>query len=67
MPTQFQSMKSTTTPTLPAAAARVVAAFRQAVQRELAQRSDGVAPEALLWAAAKASRGLLAEDRKSVV
>jgi len=54
-------MKTASIPTLPAASARVVAAFRQAVQRELAQRSDGTAPEALLWAAAQASRGLLAD------
>jgi len=36
-------------------------AFHGAYQRELAQRSDGAAPEACLWAAAHASRELLAE------
>ena len=36
-------------------------AFRAAYQRELAQRSDGPSPEASLWAAAHASRELLAE------
>ncbi|HVK31895.1 MAG TPA: glycogen/starch/alpha-glucan phosphorylase [Burkholderiaceae bacterium] len=42
-------------------AAQRMTAFRAAVQRELAQRSDGPTPEALLWAVAHASRELLAE------
>jgi len=41
--------------------ARLAAAFRECVQRELAQRADGASPEALLWAAAHASRELLAD------
>jgi starch phosphorylase len=45
----------------PLSAAQRIAAFRASVQRELAQRSDGATPEALLWAAAHASRELLAE------
>ena len=36
-------------------------AFQAAYRRELAQRSDGASPEACLWAAAQASRELLAE------
>ncbi len=36
-------------------------AFQAAYQRELAQRSDTASPEAGLWAAAHASRELLAE------
>ncbi|MDH4288827.1 MAG: glycogen/starch/alpha-glucan phosphorylase, partial [Aquincola sp.] len=35
--------------------------FRAAYRSELAQRSDGPSPEAVLWAAAHASRALLAE------
>ena len=46
------------TKTQPAALAK---AFRAAYQSELRQRSDGASPEALLWAAAHASRALLAE------
>jgi starch phosphorylase len=38
----------------------VRAAFHHTVERELAQRSDAPSPEALLWAAAHASRDLLA-------
>jgi len=36
-------------------------AFQAAYQRELATRSDGASAEACLWAAAHASRELLAE------
>jgi starch phosphorylase len=36
-------------------------AFQAAYQRELAQRSDGASADACLWAAAHASRALLAE------
>jgi glycogen phosphorylase len=36
-------------------------AFRAAYARELAQRTDTASPEAVLWAAAHASRSLLAE------
>jgi len=39
----------------------LAAAFHAVVQRELAQRSDAGSPESLLWAAAQASRALLAE------
>jgi glycogen phosphorylase len=39
----------------------LAAAFHSIVQRELAQRCDAGTPEALLWAAAHASRSLLAE------
>lgn len=42
-------------------AAQRAAAFRATLLRELAQRSDASSPEALLWAAAHASRDLLAE------
>ena len=45
----------------PVAPTALVAAFNDAVQRELAQRSDRNSPEAWLWAAAQASRALLAE------
>jgi glycogen phosphorylase len=48
------------TKTLPAAKTRLTA-FQSAVERELAQRSDAGSPESLLWAAAHASRELLAE------
>jgi len=41
--------------------AALAAAFKDAVQRELAQRSDRNSPEAWLWAAAQASRAVLAE------
>ena len=41
--------------------ASLAQAFHAAYQRELAQRSDGASPEACLWAAAHASRELLAE------
>ncbi len=41
--------------------AAMAAAFHDTVQRELAQRSDPQSPEAWLWAAAQASRALLAE------
>ena len=42
-------------------AAPLAEAFALAYRRELAQRSDGASAEACLWAAAHASRGLLAE------
>ncbi|MEO5770857.1 MAG: glycogen/starch/alpha-glucan phosphorylase [Burkholderiaceae bacterium] len=42
-------------------AACLAEAFARAYQRELAQRSDGESAEACLWAAAHASRDLLAE------
>jgi len=42
-------------------AANLAHAFQAAYRRELAQRSDGSSPEASLWAAAHASRELLAE------
>ncbi|HET9820907.1 MAG TPA: glycogen/starch/alpha-glucan phosphorylase [Burkholderiaceae bacterium] len=42
-------------------AARLPAAFQEALRRALDQRSDTPSPEALLWAAAQASRDLLAE------
>jgi starch phosphorylase len=48
----------TTTTRKPAALA---AAFHSIVERELAQRVDAGTPESLLWAAAHASRSLLAE------
>jgi starch phosphorylase len=48
----------TTTTRKPAAPA---AAFHSIVERELAQRVDAGTPESLLWAAAHASRSLLAE------
>jgi len=41
--------------------AQLAAAFKAIVQRELAQRCDAGTPESLLWAAAHASRSLLAE------
>ena len=42
-------------------AARLPAAFQEALQHALDQRCDTPSPEALLWAAAHASRELLAE------
>jgi starch phosphorylase len=42
-------------------AAALAQAFKAAYERELAQRSDGATAEACLWAAAHASRELLAE------
>ena len=45
----------------PVAPAALTAAFNDTVQRELAQRSDRNSPDAWLWAAAQASRALLAE------
>jgi glycogen phosphorylase len=42
-------------------AANLAAAFHSIVERELAQRVDAGTPESLLWAAAHASRSLLAE------
>ena len=45
----------------PVALAALTAAFNDTVQRELAQRSDRNSPDAWLWAAAQASRALLAE------
>ena len=45
----------------PVAPTALVAAFNDTVQRELAQRSDRNSPDAWLWAAAQASRALLAE------
>jgi starch phosphorylase len=53
-----------TTPRKPAAAVKAPSlahAFQAAYQRELAQRSDGASADACLWAAAHASRALLAE------
>jgi glycogen phosphorylase len=41
--------------------AALAAAFHSIVERELAQRVDAGTPESLLWAAAHASRSLLAE------
>ena len=52
------------TPTVKKTPAKLASAFQQIVQRELAQRADAgttASPEALLWAAAHASRELLAE------
>ena len=46
---------------LPATRYAVAAAFRAAYEAELAQRSDGASPEAVLWAAAHATRALLAQ------
>jgi glycogen phosphorylase len=51
----------TTTKTTRPAKNPLAAAFESIVQRELAQRCDAGTPEALLWAAAHASRSLLAE------
>jgi starch phosphorylase len=45
----------------PAAGAKLAKAFHANLQRELAQRCDAGTPEALLWAAARACRSLLAE------
>ena len=47
--------------TTPAKAPNLTQAFQAAYARELAQRSDAASPEAGLWAAAHASRELLAE------
>ena len=45
----------------PAAPSVLTMAFRAAYEAELAQRSDGASPEAVLWAAAHATRALLAQ------
>jgi len=47
--------------TASAQAPNLAQSFQVAYERELAQRSDGASPEAGLWAAAHASRELLAE------
>ena len=55
---------TSTAPRKPVGAAKsasLAPAFQAAYRRELAQRSDGASPEACLWAAAQASRELLAE------
>jgi glycogen phosphorylase len=49
------------TPSRRAAASALPAAFHAAFAREMAQRTDLASPEAVLWAAAHASRSLLAE------
>ena len=58
-------MSPATQPASPGAVVRhapsLAPAFQAAYRRELAQRSDGASPEACLWAAAQASRELLAE------
>ncbi len=54
-------MTSPTTTRPPAARPVLAEAFRAAYRAELAQRSDGASPDAVLWAAAHASRQLLAE------
>lgn len=56
MPTSSKSARRA-----PPSAAQRVSAFGHQFQRELAQRSDAGSPDALLWAAAHASRELLAE------
>ena len=55
---------SSTAPRKPASPVKppsLALAFEAAYRRELAQRSDGASAEACLWAAAHASRELLAE------
>jgi glycogen phosphorylase len=65
--TKGTAMSGLKSPTRATPASKLSLAFRSAYARELAQRNDGLpgaegaGPEAVLWAAAHASRSLLAE------